>query len=74
VNGELISERHVGGDKLDSAFHELPNKSNIPGKPVELGHDEPRLELLTDGERGGKLRPVVPLAALDLDEFFGIRP
>jgi hypothetical protein len=30
--------------------------------------------LLAGGERGGKLRPIIPFAALDLDEFFGELP
>ena len=43
-------------------------------KPIELGHYEPRLQTLAGRERGGKLWPVIPLAALNLYEFFGELP
>jgi hypothetical protein len=71
---ELVRKWHIGGNKLDAAFHQLRNESYVPGEPVELGHHEPRLQTLASGERGGELWPIVSFAALHLNEFLGELP
>ena len=52
----------------------MGDKGDVPGEPVELSDDKPRLQPLAGAERGDKLRPVAAFAALNLYKFVSEAP
>jgi hypothetical protein len=69
VDRELIGLRKVHRDKLKAGFHQAADKMHIARKSVELRNDQGGAMEAAGGERLCKLRPVSPLAALDLGEL-----
>ncbi len=67
VNGEPGSLRHVAGDEVRPALHEVGNESDVAGQTIKAGNEEQSTAFAAVGQRGQKLRPVaVPASALDL--------
>ena len=61
--------RHIDGQELDPAFHEVRDKGHRPGEPVELGDQEGCLLPAAEIERPAELRTIRPPAALDFGKL-----
>lgn len=66
--------RHIDGQEVHPAFHEVRYEGHGSGKPVELGDQQDGLFPAAEIERTGKLRPIRALAALHLRELPRERP
>ena len=64
VQGQPVGVRHVAGDEVDAAVHDAGDETDIARKSVKLGNYQSGAVEAACRKRGGKLRPVVSLAAL----------
>jgi hypothetical protein len=66
--------RHVGRDEVDTSLIEAEQEVRIARQPVELGDDQPATVQPAGRQRRFRLRPIVLLAALDLDKLLDQLP
>ncbi len=69
VHGEPICVGHIGGYELDAGIDQLRNERDVAAQSIKLRDHELGAVFFAGGERGCKLRPIAPLAALDLNEL-----
>jgi hypothetical protein len=66
---EPIRLRHVDRHKLDARLHEIRDEGNVAGEAVQF-RDHKRSAMLTaELEGGSEGRPIIALAALNLQNF-----
>jgi hypothetical protein len=58
----------ITGQDFETRVHEVRDKGEFSGEPVELGDQERRFALAGSFQGLQQLRPVGPLACLDLNE------
>jgi hypothetical protein len=69
VDREAVRLRKVDGGELDAGLHQPGYEVDVAGETVEFGDDERGAERAARLERSGELRPIRPLAGLDLGSF-----
>jgi hypothetical protein len=66
---QLVGVRIIDRNELNAGIHERCDKGQVSGQPIQLGNDQLGFVLAAGLERPHQLRPICPLAALNLNEF-----
>ena len=70
MNCEPIRGRHVHGNEIDAALHQVGDKCYVAGKPIKAGDQEHGAALAAFLQGGAQLRSVAhPPPAFDLGEL-----
>jgi hypothetical protein len=69
MDGEPVRLWKVRGYEIHTRLHQARNEVDVTSEPIELGDDELCSAEPARRERCGKLRPIRPLAGLNLREF-----